>query len=382
MDRKLRPFVLFLILASGGCASMGQIDKIDETSETNQKLMRETEHRISSLEKSVSALNGQIANLNNRVYEVRTNSGKKTSMKVVPVIADSSQAVGTGVSNREIQVRKSADQPATPQRAKIIDPAAKPAPLAAQNQKSKPVAASSTPKNYAGPAGSLGAGARGSSPAAPQEAPVAEGLDLPPTELDSTVEVPKIAETLPSASGSSVIAPVQSSNVPVPPIGDSAMDLPPEQAREGHADNVQSGNAPAQAASLPAAQTGQSNNPRGEEAAYKAALNLVLSGKTGQGISSFRQFLQQYPSGKYAANANFWIGECLYSQGKYQEALNQFQIVNNSFPSHHKNADALLKAGMALSRLGNREGAAEKFRAVLSSFPNSDAAKRARSLVR
>lgn len=381
MDSRLRPFALSFFLISAGCAATGQMDKIEEASETNQRLLRETEYRITSLEKSVSAMNGQIANLNNRVYEVRTSSGKKTSMKVVPVIADNGQP-GAGISNREILVRKSADQGSSVQHAKVIDPSAKPTPLPAQNQKARPVVASSMPKSFAGPTGSLGSGARPAPAGSPPDNTVADGLDLPPTELDSPPEVPKVAEFIPAVSGSPVSVPAQNSNVPVPSINESGMGLPPEQPRAGAVDNDSTVVATAQPVSPAPAPAAQVKNSRAEETAYKAALNLVLAGKTGQGISRFRDFLQQYPSGKYAANANFWIGECLYSQGKYQEALNQFQVVNNSFSGHHKNADALLKAGMALSKMGNKEGATEKFRTLLNSFPNSDAAKRARTMVR
>ncbi len=94
----------------------------------------------------------------------------------------------------------------------------------------------------------------------------------------------------------------------------------------------------------------------------------------------FREFLQRYPNGRYAANADYWIGECLYQQGKYQDALSQFNTVNSSFPSHHKNADALLKAGLTLNKMGDNNGANEKFRAILASFPNSEAARRVRAM--
>lgn len=93
----------------------------------------------------------------------------------------------------------------------------------------------------------------------------------------------------------------------------------------------------------------------------------------------FQQFLQQYPGGRYAANAEYWIGEGLYAQGRYHDALNQFQSVNASYPTHHKNADALLKAGMCLSKLGDKQGAGEKFRTILTQFPRSEAAAAVRS---
>jgi tol-pal system protein YbgF len=119
---------------------------------------------------------------------------------------------------------------------------------------------------------------------------------------------------------------------------------------------------------------------QGEESVYKAALSLAMSGRSAEGISQFRSFLQRYPNGRYAANAEYWIGECLYAQKNYKDALAQFQLVNTQYAAHHKNADALLKAGMTLNRLGDRQSAAEKYRTLLSAFPNSEAAKRVRDL--
>ena len=130
--------------------------------------------------------------------------------------------------------------------------------------------------------------------------------------------------------------------------------------------------AAAQSASLP-------KSGKGEEAAYKAALQPAMSGRPAESIGRFQAFLQEYPHGRFAANAEYWIGEGLYAQGKYGEALAQFQKVNSQWSSHHKNADALLKTGMTLSRMGDKEGAAQAYKKLLSQFPNSEAAGIARS---
>lgn len=388
MSRNFGPFVFFLIMATAGCASTGQVNKIEETSETNQKLLRETEHRLSSLETSVSALNGQLANLNNRVYEVRTSNGKKTAMKVVPVVGGSSDnAVAANADNgsgRQIFVRKSAGNSGSTQGARIIDPSAKPTPLPVQGQSGKQTKNRIKKQNDAGPTGSIGSNSSVSGGVATQ-AHASDGLDLPPTELPGTANAGSPGGQ--SAQGYQASPDTRATNneIPVPSLNDSEVGLPPEHpdiaapAVHGQVAD-RNGNAPQPVAQPSQKQVTQTRSRKGEEASYKEALNLVLSGKTSQGIAKFRNFLQEYPNGKYTANADFWIGECLYSQGKYKEALDQFQIVNSEFPNHHKNADALLKAGMSLSRMGDKAAAAEKFRLLLNSFPNSDAAKRARTM--
>ena len=56
--------------------------------------------------------------------------------------------------------------------------------------------------------------------------------------------------------------------------------------------------------------------------------------------------------------------------------------MDQSFPRHHKTADALLKAGMTMSRLGDAQGAKQQYQQVIDRFPNSQAARRARGLIR
>ena len=209
-------------------------------------------------------------------------------------------------------------------------------------------------------------------------------IGLPPVDMPAPSGNADIGNTMTAHATSETIAPPAASAapeaVPVPLIPQSDLSLPPEHPELPPAASAQGPPTPAASAGSPAPRQVAATSQRGEEAAYNAALRAARSGKTQEGIRLFRDFLQKYPNGKYAANADFWIGECLYSQGKYNEALNQFQTVNSAFPRHHKNADALLKAGMTLSKMGDQAGAQAKYRKLLASFPNSDAAKRARAL--
>ena len=77
---------LACVALAAGCASADKMRQVESTSETNQKLLRETDQRLRSLEQSVNTLDTQVAQLNNRVYEVRTRSGQKTGMTMVPII--------------------------------------------------------------------------------------------------------------------------------------------------------------------------------------------------------------------------------------------------------------------------------------------------------
>lgn len=344
--------------------------------EASQRIIRENEHRIASLEDSVHELNSQVEQLNNRVYEVRTRSGQKTSMTVVP-IGHQDQA---------------APQPkAVPQGRKV-----NPAPVKAPAKAAPKAAVKTAPKAAA--SGSIGSGAR---PAGGQPA-VSGDLALPPADLPPARDLPADSGAVPPAPQGNVsheaggagspaqaaartgesagaVPPVPQGNTrdeavgspPVPLLPAEDLSLPPEQQAQ------QPAPAPRTAKLQPAKKV---SARQGEKAEYNAALSAARSGRTAEGIRKFQAFLQKYPDGPYAANAAYWIGECLYSQGKYKEALNEFQSVNSSYPSHHKNADALLKAGITLSKMGDKDGAAEKFKNLFDRFPNSEAARRARAM--
>lgn len=111
-----------------------------------------------------------------------------------------------------------------------------------------------------------------------------------------------------------------------------------------------------------------------EKAAYQAGLDLILSGRLDEGMARMQALLEQHPSGTYAANAEYWLGEALSSQGRNEEALTHFRNVEARYPKHHKNADALLRTGMILKQQGDTAGAGKAFRQVVQRFPSSAAA--------
>lgn len=111
-----------------------------------------------------------------------------------------------------------------------------------------------------------------------------------------------------------------------------------------------------------------------EKAAYQAGLDLILSGRLDEGMARMLALLEQHPSGRYAANAEYWLGEALSSLGRDEEALKHFRNVDARYPRHHKNADALLRTGMILKQQGDTAGASKAFRQVVQRFPTSAAA--------
>lgn len=359
-----------------GCAGQNVAEE-----DATQRLARENERRMQSLENSVTALNNQVAQLNNRVYEVRGKNGQRTAMTVVPVTAQTARPVAAPapVTPASSPAAKPVQKATAPQ-ARKINPAVKPAPLTNASRPAPAPQAAKAPAVPEVPTGNLGLPPQGPS------GQIAAGefeLGLPPAEVPASTD---------EKHTTSIVAPVSQSNmnagaepVPVPVFPVSDLSLPPEHPGLPPMETP----APASAVATPAPTATPAPAPaarttgalqKGEEAAYQNALKAARAGKTEEGIRLFRDFLQKYPNGRYAANADFWIGECLYSQGKYKDALNQYKEVNATFPTHHKNADALLKAAMSMQKMGDSAGAQSKYQELIAAFPNSDAAKRARSM--
>jgi tol-pal system protein YbgF len=125
----------------------------------------------------------------------------------------------------------------------------------------------------------------------------------------------------------------------------------------------------------PAAAAGPAPPPR---ELYSQAYADYARGNFDLAIQEYQEYLRNYPNTDFSDNAQYWIGECLYSKQKFAEAIEAWDELFRAFPSSDKLPDARLKRGMALERLGRRREALSEFRTVAERFPNTEAARKAR----
>lgn len=111
-----------------------------------------------------------------------------------------------------------------------------------------------------------------------------------------------------------------------------------------------------------------------ESELYKAGYAQVLAGDYLNSAETFRSYIAQFPNGAEAPDANFWLGESLYSQGDFREAARIFLDGHKAFPDAPKAPDTLLKLGMSLVALDNRETACATYDEVLTRYPLSSKA--------
>jgi len=114
-----------------------------------------------------------------------------------------------------------------------------------------------------------------------------------------------------------------------------------------------------------------------ERSGYTHAFDALKSGDYAESARRFRDFLGMFPSGQYAPNAMYWLGESYYVTQNYALAGEQFQGLLDRYPRHDKAAGALLKLGLSQYGLKQFDAADATLRAVVQRYPGSDVARTA-----
>ena len=127
------------------------------------------------------------------------------------------------------------------------------------------------------------------------------------------------------------------------------------------------------AAAKPVAGNSNVAEQAGEGEAYRSAYALVRAQKFNYATTAFKQFLRDYPAGKYAPNAHYWLGELyLVMQPADLESSRQaFTLLLSQYPDNSKAPDAMYKLGKVYFMKGNREKAREYLDRVISQYGSS-----------
>ena len=123
---------------------------------------------------------------------------------------------------------------------------------------------------------------------------------------------------------------------------------------------------------------GTMGDPAQEQAAYTRAFNLLKEGNYSQAITAFREFLKSYGSGKYADNAQYWLGEANYATRDYKTALVEFQRILTDYQDSPKRKDAELKIGFTYYELKDWAASRRALESVVAQFPNTTNARTAK----
>lgn len=116
-----------------------------------------------------------------------------------------------------------------------------------------------------------------------------------------------------------------------------------------------------------------------EEAAYQQAFTLLKEAQYDKAVAAFRDYLNRYPHGANADNAQYWLGETYYVTRRFKESLRAFQAVLERYPGSAKRPDSALKIGFVHYETGAWNEARNALTEVTKNYPDTPAAKLADS---
>jgi tol-pal system protein YbgF len=129
--------------------------------------------------------------------------------------------------------------------------------------------------------------------------------------------------------------------------------------------------------------TGAADSQAGEEAAYRAAYELVREKSFDAAVAAFLLFLEDFPFGRYAPNAHYWLGELylVIDPPDPELARQSFKMLLDQYPADPKVPDALYKLGRVQFIKGNRQRSQEYLDEVIREYPSHAAAQLARQFL-
>ena len=121
----------------------------------------------------------------------------------------------------------------------------------------------------------------------------------------------------------------------------------------------------------------------GEEPAYRAAYGKVRERDFDNAVLAFTEFLFNYPFGRYAPNAYYWLGELhlVVEPPDPELARQNFKLLLDQYPADPKVPDALYKLGRVQFIKGNRQRSREYLDEVIREYPSHAAAQLARQFL-
>lgn len=110
---------------------------------------------------------------------------------------------------------------------------------------------------------------------------------------------------------------------------------------------------------------------------YKTAMQQIQAKDYTNSLTSLQAYVNQYPQGDSAADAQYWIGEIYAIQGDNDKARQQFLMLTKQYPQSDVAANAMLNLGtIAFSQL-DYSNARDWFSKISQNYPDTPAAQSA-----
>ena len=125
------------------------------------------------------------------------------------------------------------------------------------------------------------------------------------------------------------------------------------------------------AADTAAKSTDNQPNVAEEQQIYQTAYSLIKAKKYNDAVDALQKMLKKYPSGQFASNAHYWLGELYGLMGKNDQALAEFGTVVKTYPDSPRVSDAQLKLGLIYASQTKWSDAKTAFKRVINHYPGT-----------
>lgn len=117
-----------------------------------------------------------------------------------------------------------------------------------------------------------------------------------------------------------------------------------------------------------------------EKAEYNKAYALLKKNPSAA-TQAFNAYIKKHPESPLSANAQYWIGEIMYSRKNYKGAVDEFVKVLQNYKKSEKAPDAAIKLGFSFYELKNWVYARRALEDVTRYFPGTRASALARQRI-
>lgn len=118
-----------------------------------------------------------------------------------------------------------------------------------------------------------------------------------------------------------------------------------------------------------------------DQQAYQQAFDNLREQRFEKAIAEFRNYIKNFPKGRYAHISQYWIAEAFFAQGQFKDAVLSYQKLIDNYPGSPKLAEAMLKITESYYKLNDMSNAQKAAERLLKAYPGTEEAKQGQALL-
>lgn len=112
--------------------------------------------------------------------------------------------------------------------------------------------------------------------------------------------------------------------------------------------------------------------PEKPEELFELGESSFKTGLTRKARAVYREFLKKHPDHDLTDDAQFMIGQTLFSEGRFTESVQEFKMVYDQYQTGNRYREAVLKIGLAYVRSNRCRKALKIYKFAAKTFKKTD----------